>query len=186
MMHDRLHLAAATVGPPNGVSGERSIRVVLAEDHTNMRRSLRFVLESEGGIYVIADASDLATAIRHVYRHRPHVLVLDPWRLDESSVEAVRRLREQAPSTELVVLTMHESPTLAKQALEAGAIGFVLKDTADSELPEAVRRAARGERYTSPRVTARLAGLTLRSAARQPTSGFLLHSPRHISPGDSR
>jgi DNA-binding NarL/FixJ family response regulator len=79
--------------------------------------------------------------------------------LDESRVEAVRHLREQAPSTEIVVLTMHESPTLGKQALEAGAIAFVLKDTADSELPEAVRRAARGERYTSPRVTARLAGL---------------------------
>ena len=176
MMHDRLHLAAADAAPPNGVSGELSIRVVLADNHTTMRRSLRFVLESEGGMEVIADASDLATAIRHVYRHRPHVLVLDPWLLDESRVEAVRHLREQAPSTELVVLTM-QSPTLAKQALEAGAIAFVLKDTADSELPEAVRRAARGERYTSPRVTARLAGLTLRSAARQPTSGFLLHSP---------
>jgi DNA-binding NarL/FixJ family response regulator len=162
MTHDRVHLAAADAGPPtNGVSGERSIRVVLADNHTSMRRSLRFVLESEGGMAVIADASDLATAIRHVYRHRPHVLVLDPWLLDESRVEAVRHLREQAPSTEIVVATMHDSATLAKQALEAGAIAFVLKDTADSELPEAVRRAARGERYTSPRVTARPAGLNL-------------------------
>ncbi len=142
-----------------GVAGEPAVRVVLAENHTSLRRSLRFVLERHDGVLVLAEASDLATAVRHVGRFRPDVLLFDPWLLDASRIEAVRCLRARAPSTEIVVLTMHESQAFAKQALEAGALGFVLKDTADSELPEAVRLAARGEGYTSPRVSAHVAGV---------------------------
>jgi two-component system, NarL family, response regulator NreC len=118
-----------------------------------------FVLERDASVLVLAEAGDLATAVRHVGRFRPDVLLFDPWLLDASRIEAVRCLRAQAPGTEIVVLTMHESEAFAKQALEAGALGFVLKDTADLELPEAVRLAARGEGYTSPRVSAHVAGV---------------------------
>jgi two-component system response regulator NreC len=71
---------------------------------------------------------------------------------DGFSAEGIKRLLTQSPGTEIVVTTMHEDPTFAIQARAAGAIGFVLADVADRELPEAVRRAARGFAYTSPRV----------------------------------
>ncbi|MGZ4215789.1 MAG: response regulator [Solirubrobacteraceae bacterium] len=147
-----LRLVAAGAGPPRGEAGESSVSVVLAENHTGLRRSLRCVLEMDDGVVVLAEASDLATALRHVGRFRPDVLLFDPWLLDGSGIEAVRCVREQAPSTAIVVLTMHACRTCALRTLEAGALGFVLKDRADSELPEAVRRAVRGREYTSPRV----------------------------------
>jgi DNA-binding NarL/FixJ family response regulator len=132
------------------------IRVVLADDHEVMRRNLRRVLDAEGGISVIAEGDDLGTVIRHVQAHHPNVLVLDLSMGGGSSIEAIRRLRGNVPGTEIVVLKMEENAAFAQHAIDAGAIGFVLKDTADSELPEAIRSAARGREYVSPRVAGRL------------------------------
>jgi two-component system response regulator NreC len=150
-----LQLAQAPAGPTPGAPGGRAIRVVLADDHAQMRRSLRMVLDGEDGVKVIAEAGDLPTVMRHVRGHRPNVLVLDLRMPHGSSIDAIRSLREQVPSTEIVVVTMEGNPAFAQQALDADAIGFVLKDTADAELPEAVRRAARREPYVSPRVGGR-------------------------------
>jgi two-component system, NarL family, response regulator NreC len=130
--------------------------VVLAEDHDMMRHSLRRLLESEADIDLIAEASDLATVMAAVRRGRPDVLAFDLSMPTGSSIEAIRRLREHAPGTEIVVLTMRASPTLALQTLNAGAIGFVLKEMADADLPAAVRCATRRERYLSPRMPADL------------------------------
>jgi two-component system, NarL family, response regulator NreC len=135
------------------------VRVVLADDHALMRRSLRLLLEGEEGITVIAEAEDLASAVRHVESDRPHVLVLDLRLPGGSSIETVGHLRERAPETGVLILTMEEDPVFAQRALASGALGFVLKDRADSELPGAVRAAARGEEYVSPRVAARLHAL---------------------------
>jgi two-component system, NarL family, response regulator NreC len=137
----------------------RPIRVVLADDHAMMRRSLRRLLESEDDLEVIAEAGDLETVMRHVREHRPRVLALDLGMSNGSSIEAIRRLREEVPGTEIVVLTMEDSPVFAQQTLDAGAIGFVLKDMADEDLLEAVRRAASGLNYVSPRVAASLTAL---------------------------
>jgi two-component system response regulator NreC len=128
----------------------RPIRVVLADDHAMMRRSLRLLLEGEADLEVIAEAGDLETVMRHVREHRPRVLALDLGMPNGSSIDAIRRLRQEVPGMEIVVLTMEESPVFARQALDAGAIGFVLKEMADEDLPEAVRRAARGLHYVSP------------------------------------
>lgn len=161
-MPGHLHLAH-----PPGADGrteeETSITVILADDHAALRRSLRRLLDGAQHVNVIAEASDLATAKREVHARLPRVLVLDLGLPDGSSIETVRRLREQVPHTEVVMLTMDESPLFARQAFDAGAVGFVLKDRADSELVEAVHRAARGEEYVSPRVAAGLD--TLRRAA---------------------
>jgi two-component system, NarL family, response regulator NreC len=155
-MTARLHLATA---PQAARRAESPIRVVLADDHAAVRRNLRLLLDREEGVEVIAEAADIATVLRHVPAHVPHVLVLDLRMPSGSSIEAIRRLRSQVPETEIVVLTMEESPAFAKQALDAGAIGFVLKDKADGELPMAVRRAARGDEYVSARVAAGLDAL---------------------------
>jgi two-component system response regulator NreC len=135
------------------------IQVVLADDHAVMRRNLRLLLDGEDDCRVVAEAADLSTVTRQVHEHVPHALVLDLQMPDGKSIETMRHLREQVPETEIVVLTMEASPLFAQQALDAGAVGFVLKDRADSELPEAIRRAARGDEYISPRVAAGLDAL---------------------------
>ena len=167
-----LQLAQTLAGPTPGAPGDRAIRVVLADDHVQMRRSLRMVLDGEDGVKVIAEAGDLPTVMRHVHGHRPNVLVLDLRMPNGSSIDAIRSLREQEPGTEIVVVTMEGSPAFAQQAFDADAIGFVLKDTADAELPEAVRRAARREPYISPRVGGRFA--QSRRVARRARAGHVL------------
>ena len=154
-----LHLAPALTESNPSPAAPSPIRVVLADDHALMRRSLRLLLEGEEGVEVIAEAGDMESAVRYVQRHRPHVLVFDLRMQSGSSIETIGRLREQAPDTHVVVLTMQDNPVFAQHALGSGALGFVLKELADSELPQAVRAAALGEEYVSPRVAARLDAL---------------------------
>ena len=110
------------------------------------------MLERAGDIDVVGEASDFQTAVRRVAVHHPDVLVLDLRMPDGFSAERLRRLRTLSPSTEIVVTTMHMDEAFANHALRAGAVGFVVADSADRELIEAVRRAACGLPYTSPRV----------------------------------
>jgi two-component system response regulator NreC len=147
---------ASSPEDPDTVARSAHIDVVLADDHAFMRRSLRLLLDDEEGLDVIAEANDLTAVTRHVRAHEPHVLVLDLNMPDGSSIEAIGRLREQAPDTQIVVMTMSENPVFAQRAFAAGAVGFVGKDLADGELPQAVRAAARGEEFVSPRVAGRL------------------------------
>lgn len=128
----------------------RAIRIVLANDHRALRRSLKRVLEREADLVIVGEANNLEAAIRQVAVESPQVLVLDLRMPDGFSAERIKRLRTLSPGTEIVVTTMHEDPAFATEAHGAGAIGFVLSDVADRDLPEAVRRAARGFGYTSP------------------------------------
>ena len=135
------------------------IQVILADDHAGVRRSLRLMLDRERDVYVVAEAADLSTVIRKVHHHVPDVLVLDLQMPNGSSVETIRTLRERIPDTEVVVLTMDVSPAFAQAVLTAGAVGFVLKERSDSELPAAIRAAASGSEYVSPQVAPGLEGL---------------------------
>jgi len=137
-------------------SAQPAIRVILADDHDLMRRSLRLLLDGVADLEVIAEADELPTVVHHVQDHRPHVLVLDLNMSGTLSVEAIAGLREGVPETQVVVVSMEENPLFAQRALNAGALGYVLKSTADEELPQAVRAAARGEEFVSPPVAARL------------------------------
>jgi len=158
-MSAHLHLAAAS-SPRGGAARPASpIRIVLADDHVVVRRSLRLLLDAEEDVQVIAEAADPPTVVRHVHGHVPHVLVLNLQMANGSSIETIRRLRQEVPETEIVVLTMEASPMFAQHALDAGAVGFVLKDRADSELPAAVRAAAAGGEYISPQVATGLDAL---------------------------
>jgi two-component system, NarL family, response regulator NreC len=158
-MAAHLHLAPALAETDVDVSAASPIRVVLADDHALMRHSLRLLLDGEDGMEVIAEAADLASALSHVDSQQPHVLVLDLRIPGGSSIETIGKLRERAPHTQIVVLTMKDSPVFAQHALSSGALGFVLKELADSELPQAVRAAAHGQEYISARVAARLDAL---------------------------
>lgn len=158
-MTGHLHLAPALAETPQDGRAPSPIRVVLADDHALMLRSLRMLLDGEEGIEVIADAGDLTSAVRHVHDQQPHVLVLDLRLPGSSSIETIGELREGAPDTQIVVLTMKDNPVFAEHALASGAVGFVLKERADDELPQAVRAAAHGEEYVSPRVAPGLEAL---------------------------
>ena len=133
------------------------IRVVIADDHSVVRRGLRQLLEDEGGFEIVAEAGDTTSARRYVHGHHPDVLVLDLNMPEGSSLDAVPGIRAECPATQIVVLTMQDEPAYARQALAAGAIGYVLKEAADAELVKAVRRAAAGEPYLNPRLGARVA-----------------------------
>lgn len=133
------------------------IRVVIADDHAMVRRGLRQVLDAEEGIAVVAEASDLAGARRYVRGHHPDVLVLDLNLPEGLSLDAIPEIRSECPATQIVVLTMQNEPAYARQALSAGALGYVLKEAAEAELVEAVRRAAVGDTYLNPRLGARVA-----------------------------
>jgi two-component system response regulator NreC len=135
----------------------RPIRVIIADDHSIVRRGLRELLEAEGDFEVVAEAGDIDSAKRYLRGHKPDVMILDLNMPDGSSLEAIPGMRADCPQTRIVVLTMQDEPAYARRALSAGALGYVLKDAADAELVEAVRRAAVGDSYLNPRLGARLA-----------------------------
>lgn len=131
--------------------------IVLADDHAVVRAGLRLLLDAEPGLRVVSEAGDLDGAVRAVLGHKPAVLVLDLNMPGGASLEALPRLAEVSPDTRVVILTMQEDPQFAREALRAGALGYVLKEAADRELVEAIRRAAAGETYLNPRLGAALA-----------------------------
>jgi two-component system response regulator NreC len=136
---------------------KRPVTLVLADDHAVVRSGLRLLLEAEPGHEVLAEAATAEDALRIVRAHRPSVLVLDLNMPGRSGLEAIPEIRDAAPDTAIVVLTMQEDPAFAREALRAGALGYVLKEAADEELLHAVSLAAEGETYLNPRLGARLA-----------------------------
>lgn len=137
--------------------GTRTIRVIVVDDHAVVRRGMRQVLESEADIEVVAEAGNLGDGRRYMLGHRPDVLVLDLNLPDGLSLGSIGELRTEFPATQIVVMTMQTEPAYARQALSIGALGYVLKEAAEAELVEAVRRAAAGDTYLNPRLGAAVA-----------------------------
>jgi two-component system, NarL family, response regulator NreC len=135
---------------------EEKIGVVLADDHPVVRSALKALLEGQEDLEVLGEAGDIASARATVAELKPQVLVLDVNLPDGLAVDVVPDLREEAPGTALVLLTMERDLTLARRAIEAGASGYLFKDSAHLELIEAVRAAAAGERHLAPAVAAGL------------------------------
>ncbi len=152
----RLRLAPKLVETDSEDSSQTAIRVVLADDHVLMRRSLRRLLDGEDGLEVVAEAEDLTSALRAVRTHRPDVVVLDLRLPADSGSKTIATLRARAPETQIVVATMHDSPVYAEHALACGALGLVHKELADDQLAQAVRAAGQGMKYVSPRVAGRV------------------------------
>jgi two-component system, NarL family, response regulator NreC len=141
----------------SGPGETEPIRIVLADDHPVVRAGLKSLLDAEAEFEVVAEAANTADAARYVRGHHPRVLVLDLNMPGESGLALIPRLREEAPDTQIVVLTMQRDPAFARQALSAGATGYVIKDAADGELVTAVRLASRGQRYLNPQMGAQIA-----------------------------
>jgi len=133
------------------------ITIVLADDHQVVRSGLSVLLQADGRFEVLGEAGSVAATIDAVLACRPRVLVLDLNLGGESSLDTIPQLRAQVPETQIVVLTMQEDPAFARASLRAGAVGYVLKDAADSELMSAVLLAAEGRTFLNPQLGARLA-----------------------------
>jgi two-component system response regulator NreC len=136
-------------------TGEMSI--VLADDHKVVRSALRMLLEAEDDISVVAEAGTAEDAVRYVLGHKPTVLILDLDMPGRPSLEAIPDILAASPQTQIVILTMRSEPEFARQALQLGVRGYVLKEAADTELVQAVRSAATGETYLQPALGARMA-----------------------------
>ena len=131
--------------------------VVIADDHAVVRSGLKALLDSEPGLEVTGEARDVRSAMTFVRAQCPDVLVLDLNMPGEPSLPAIPELLEASPGTAIVVLTMQNDPAFAREALRAGALGYVLKESANADLVEAVRSATEGRTYLQPQLGARLA-----------------------------
>jgi two-component system response regulator NreC len=137
--------------------GDAAISIILADDHRVVRSGLRLLLQGEDGMHVVGEAGDADAALRMVAARRPDVLVLDLNMPGTPSLEAIPKVRDACERTHVVVLTMQDDPAFAREALQAGASAYVLKESADEELVAAVRAAAGGRTYLNPSLGARLA-----------------------------
>ena len=133
------------------------ISIVIADDHAVVRSGLRMLLDAEADFSVVAEAGTVEETRAAVAERHPSVLILDLHMAGDTSLTAMPTLRCAAPNTAIVVLTMQEDPAFAREAMAAGARGYVLKEAADTELVAAIRSVASGGTYLQPEVGAKLA-----------------------------
>jgi len=134
-----------------------AIKIIVADDHAVVRAGLRMVLDAQPDLDVIAEADDVPSTLRKVRAHHPDVLLLDLNMPGESTLPRIPELRESSPQTRIVVLTMQNDPAFAREALQAGVAGYVLKESAADEVVHAVRQVLEGRTYLNPELGARIA-----------------------------
>jgi len=131
------------------------ISVLLVDDHSLVRRGFRRLLEDEPDMTVVGEAGDGAEAIRLAQQLKPTVVVMDCAMPGTGGLIATRKILETMPDQAILMLSMHSEETLVRQALEAGARGYVLKNAVDLELPAAIRKVAEGQQVLDPQVARR-------------------------------
>lgn len=142
------------------------IRVIIADDHPVVRRGLRALLEEEPDIRVVEEAATGAQALDAALKPGWDLLISDLSMPELSGLELIDRLRRHQPNAVILVLSMHGEEEFALRALQAGAMGYVTKESAAEELVQAVRAAVAGEHYISKRIAEKLAGRLAEQDAR--------------------
>ncbi|MFZ0736826.1 MAG: response regulator transcription factor [Candidatus Acidiferrales bacterium] len=130
----------------------KKITVLLVDDHSLVRRGFRRILEDEYDIEVVAEAGDGEEAFQLAMKHQPQVIVMDCAMPGVNGLVATKKILEGRPQTAILMLSMHSEETLVRQALAAGAKGYVLKNAVDLELAQAIRKVAAGETVLTPEV----------------------------------
>jgi two-component system response regulator NreC len=134
-----------------------AIRILLADDHVVMRRGLRLLIETQPGLSVVAEASDGNEAVAQAEAAKPDVVVLDIAMPKLNGVEAAQRIHEARPDAAILILSMHSDEAYVLRALRAGARGYLLKDSAEGDLIEAIRKVHSGKTFFSPEISRMLA-----------------------------
>jgi two-component system response regulator NreC len=133
-----------------------SIRVLVVDDHAIVRSGLRRVLDAEEDIETVGEAPSAERAVFEALEHKPDVVLLDVVMPGKSGIEGLPAILQAVPETRVLVLSMQDDPRYVREAFEAGASGYVLKEAADTEVVDAVRAVAAGTRYVHPALGARL------------------------------
>ena len=144
------------------------MKVLLADDHTLVRKGIRAVLAALPGIDVVAETADGREALALIEKHRPDLAVLDVTMPELNGLEVAVRVPKSSPGTKVLILSMHAGEAYVAQALRAGIAGYLLKDSADDELPLAIRAVSRGEVFLSPKISTQLVERFLQSGSAQP------------------
>ena len=134
---------------------EKKITVLLVDDHSLVRRGFRRILEDEPDMEVVGEAGDGEEAVRLTGQLRPRVVVMDCALPGMNGLQATRQILDDSPDTAVLMLSMHSESTWVRQAIEAGAKGYILKNALDLELGAAVRKVAAGETVFDPQVEQR-------------------------------
>jgi len=129
-----------------------TLRILLADDHTVVRQGLRKVLEERADWRVVAEAGDGREAVRQAEQHKPDVAILDVAMPLLNGIEATRQIVKRVPNVRVLVLSMHADEAYVIQILHAGAAGYLLKDSADVDLLQAVSAVAEGKSFFSPAI----------------------------------
>ena len=133
------------------------IRILLADDHTLIRRGLRALLERQNGFAVVAEAADGRQAVETAAAVSPDVAVIDIGMPNLNGIEAARRITEKRPETAVVILSMHADESYVLRALKSGARGYLLKDSLEEDLINAIRAVHDGKAFFSPEISKMLA-----------------------------
>lgn len=130
-----------------------SIRILICDDHRFIQRGVRSLLEPEPDMEIVGVASDTDTAIELAQLHRPDVALMDINMPGIGGIEATRHLTQSLPATRILILTMYEDEDILREALRAGAAGYIIKRAAESELLDAIRAVYQGNNYIHPTMT---------------------------------
>ncbi len=144
--------------PTEGLPGTNSplIRTLIVDDHAVVRSGLRKVLEAEPDIEVVGEAGDARHAVFETRAKMPDVILMDVVMPGKSGIEAIPDVLHDAPDAKVLILSMQDDPRYVREAFEAGAAGYVLKEAADTDVVAAVREVAAGGHYVHPTLGARL------------------------------
>lgn len=156
---------AATIGTMDE-HGDRTVQVLVVDDHAVVRSGLRLLLDAEPDLTVVGEAGNGEDAVAQSQALEPDVVLMDVVMPGESGIEATRRLLSERPETKVLILSMQDDSHYVREAFEAGASGYVLKEAADKEVVQAVREVASGGRYVHPQLGARLLQLATAESAR--------------------
>jgi two-component system response regulator NreC len=133
-----------------------SVRILIVDDHTVVRAGLAMLVNAEDDLDVVGEAGSARDAIFEARTTEPDVVLMDVMMPDQSGIEVVPQILHELPEAKVLVLSMQDDPRYVREAFEAGASGYVLKEAADTELVAAIREVAGGGRYVNPELGARL------------------------------